>query len=62
LFDNKISADELVRVYSATGILQMNQPVSEHETILPAGTLAAGVYVVNIVGGGQSSSHKVVIN
>jgi serine protease AprX len=62
LFDNKISADELVRVYSATGFLQLNQSVSEHETILPAGTLAPGVYVVNLVGGGLSSSHKVVIN
>jgi serine protease AprX len=62
LFENKISADELVRVYSATGILQMNQPILEHETILPASTLAPGVYVVNVVGGGQSSSHKVVIN
>ncbi len=62
LFDNKISTDELVRVYSATGVLQVNQPVSEHETVLPAANLAPGVYVVNIVGGGQSSSHKVVIN
>lgn len=62
LFNNKISTDEHVRVYSATGIMLLNQPVVEHETILPASNLCTGVYVVNIVGGGQSSSHKVVIN
>jgi len=61
LFDNKISQNKIARVYSVTGSLQISQLVVEPETVLQAGNLMPGMYIVNITGNGKPGSHKVVI-
>src|ERR1035437_3128424 len=61
LFDSKISQNKIAPFYSVTGSLQISQLVVEPETVLQAGNLMPGMYIVNITGNGKPGSHKVVI-
>jgi len=62
LFDEWGVQNNIVRVYSIIGSLQINQPINEPETILQASKLLPGMYVVNIFGNGKTSTHKVIIH
>ena len=61
LFSTKNSLTKIVKIYSVTGNLLINEPMIEPETVLNADHLTVGMYIVNIIGNGNTSSHKVVI-
>jgi len=61
LLNGQNSVGKTIRVYSVTGSLQIEQPVTEPETVLHTDKLNQGMYVVSVFGNGETSSQKVII-
>ena len=61
LYSTKSSLMKVVKIYSLTGNLLIDEPMTEPETVLRADHLNAGMYVVTVIGNGNTSSYKVVI-
>jgi len=61
LFDDWGVQNNLIRIYSISGSLQISQLINEPETVLNVTKLLPGIYVVNISGNKKTSTHKVII-
>jgi len=50
-----------IRIYSMTGSLLLNQPLTETTTVLQSGKFQAGVYAVSVSENGKTNTVKVVV-
>jgi serine protease AprX len=59
--NGRILSDTIVRVYSMTGSLVIQQPLTESSTYLLTDKLQAGIYAVSVSENGQVDTRKVLI-
>ena len=53
--------NSFVRIYSMTGSLLVNRPLTESSTILNTNMFQAGIYAVSVTEGGKTKARKVLI-
>jgi hypothetical protein len=59
--NDRILSDTIVRVYSMTGSLVIQQPLADSSTFLRTDKLQAGIYAVSVSVNGQVETRKVLI-